>query len=80
MHLDLESRNCLRDNDLPQFWPERIWNLDLEALTEFVRYLKLLDKGTILTWAFHTDLVPFLAQLAETGLKAWWFEADRLAA
>jgi hypothetical protein len=78
-HLDLETRDCLAVNGLPAFWPERIWNLDATGLTQFFAYLRTLDTGTALTWAFHTDLIPLVADLVRHGCVPWWFEGDRLA-
>lgn len=79
LHLDLEMRDCLTRNYLPRFWLERIWNLDKAGLAQFVTYLKVRDQSTVLTWAFHTDLIPFVAQLKDHGFVLWWFEGDRLA-
>jgi len=78
-HLDLESRDCLAVAGLPEFWPARIWNLDQEGIARFFAYLQSLDRGVVLTWAFHTDLIGFVAQLVQAGATPWWFEADRLA-
>ncbi len=80
LHLDLESRDCLTVNRLPQFWSERIWNLDEHGLTNFFVYLRSLETGTVMTWAFHTDLIPLVGDLVRQGCQPWWFEADRLAA
>ena len=79
LHLDLESRACLASNGLPHFWPERIWNLDESELTAFFAYLRLLNRGTVMTWAFHTDLIPLVGDLVQHGCQPWWFEGDRLA-
>ncbi len=80
LHLDLESRDCLETNGFPSFWPERIWNLDRPGLSEFVTYLRSLGREVILTWAFHTDLIPFVRDMVADGIEPWWFEGDRLAA
>ena len=79
VHLDLESRDCLEANGLPQFWPERIWNLDESQLADFYAYLRSLNSGTVMTWAFHTDLIPLVRDLVRHGCQPWWFEGDRLA-
>ncbi len=79
-HLDLESRDCLASNGLPPLWPERIWNLDKSRLTDVFAYLRSLHRGTVMTWAFHTDLIPLVADLVRHGCQPWWFEGDRLAA
>jgi hypothetical protein len=81
VHLDLELRDCLAANGLPQFWPDqRIWNLDSTELRLFIRHLHSLDRNTVMTWGFHTDLIALVQEMVSAGVTAWWFEADRLAA
>ena len=80
LHLDLETRDCLEVNGLPPFWSDRIWNMTPKASTDFVAYLRALDRNVVLTWAFHTDLIPFVGHLVDAGAEPWWFEGERLAA
>ena len=79
IHLDLESRDCLAASGLRQFWPNRIWDLDPAGLHQFFASLRSLARGTVLTWAFHTDLIPLVRDLVQRGCAPWWFEGDRLA-
>ncbi len=79
LHLDLESRDCLEVNHLPRFWGKRIWNLDRAGVSRFIAYLQSLKRNVVMTWAFHTDLIPFVRELVAAGAVPWWFEGDRLA-
>jgi len=81
VHLDLELQDCLAANGIPRFWPDqRIWNLDSTGVGQFIRHLHSLDRNTVMTWGFHTDLIALVQEMVSAGVTAWWFEADRLAA
>ena len=80
IHLDLESRDCLVTSGLPEFWSERIWDLNDQELRDFFDYLLTHDRATVMTWAFHTDLLPLVRSLVGYGCQPWWFDADRVAA
>ena len=59
-----------------------VWTaaLRLKDMSLFLNTVKERSHNTVLSWGFHLDDLPIVADLKRAGVRLWWFEADEARA